>query len=67
MPSSTGLNDDAGDAEPHLAGAGDGLLDVLVAQDAGVAVLVETHCLHVEPRLRGGMKCASNSKHLGHA
>ena len=36
-----------GDAEPHLAGTGDGLLDVLVAEDVGVAVLVETHCLHV--------------------
>ena len=35
-----------GDADPHLAGAGDGLLDVLVAQDARVAELVETDCLH---------------------
>ena len=39
-----------GDADPDLAGAGDGLLHVLVAQDVGVAVLVETHCLHAEPR-----------------
>ena len=27
-----------------------GLLDVLVAEDAGLAVLVETHCLHRGPR-----------------
>ena len=35
-----------GDAHPHLPGAGDGLVDVLVAQDVGVAVLVESNCLH---------------------
>ena len=35
-----------GDAEAHLAGAGGGRLDVLVAEDVGAAVLVETHCLH---------------------
>ena len=39
-----------GDAEADFAGAGDGLLDVLVAEDVGVAVLVETHCLHLGPR-----------------
>ena len=38
------------DAEADFAGAGDGLLDVLVAEDIGVAVLVETHCLHLGPR-----------------
>ena len=39
-----------GDAEADFAGAGDGLLDVLVAEDVGVAELVETHCLHLGPR-----------------
>ena len=39
-----------GDADAHLAGAGDGLLDVLVAQHVGIAVLVKSHCLHLEPR-----------------
>ena len=31
---------------PHLALAGDGVVDVLHAQNLGVAVLVKTHCLH---------------------
>ena len=37
---------------PHLTGAGDGLVDVLVPQDLGTAHLVETHCLHVWTCLR---------------
>ena len=52
MPSSTGLNDVAATRIRTSPGAGDGLLDVLVAQDVGVAVLVETHCLHREPLFR---------------
>ena len=45
-----GVERRSGDPQPHLAGAGDRLLDVLVAQDARVAVLVEPHCLHGKPR-----------------
>jgi hypothetical protein len=36
-----------GNANSHLTGARDGILGVLVAQDARVAELVESHCLHV--------------------
>jgi hypothetical protein len=35
-----------GDPDQNLPNAGNGLLDVLVTQDARVAILVETHCLH---------------------
>jgi hypothetical protein len=41
-----------GDGDPHLAGTRDRSLDVLVAQDARVAVLVESHGLHGEPPFR---------------
>src|SRR5213592_3316520 len=46
MPSSTGVKRRRGDVDAHLAGTGDGLLDVLVAQHVGVAVVVKPHCLH---------------------
>ena len=52
-----------GDADPDLPGAGDGLLHVLVAQDVGVAVLVETHCLHSGLAFTA-VDVASNSKQL---
>jgi hypothetical protein len=35
--------------DPDLADARDRLVHVLVAQDLGGAVLVETHCLHDDP------------------
>jgi hypothetical protein len=35
-----------GDADPDLTGTRGGLLDVLVTQNLGTAVLVKTHCLH---------------------
>ena len=35
-----------GDPHPNLTVTRDGLLDVLVAEDVGVAELVESHCLH---------------------
>ena len=51
-----------GDADPDLPGAGGGQLDVLDAQDLGVAVLVESHCLHGVPPSFD--RCASNPKHF---
>ena len=35
------------DPDTHLAGARGGVVDILVAQDVWVAVVVESHCLHL--------------------
>jgi hypothetical protein len=47
-----GVERRGGNADSRLPGAGGGTFHVLVEQDVGIAVLVETHCLHCEPRFR---------------
>ena len=46
---------------PHLALAGDGVVDVLHTQNLGVAVFVKTHCLHECSSYR---RCPSNPKYI---
>jgi hypothetical protein len=46
------------DLDPHLPLTGDGLLDVLEAQDVGSAELVEPHCLHRLGPSSGVMWCS---------
>ncbi len=48
-----------GHPDQDLTGAGDRLLHVLVTQDARVAVLVETHCLHGGTRFRHVLRTRS--------
>jgi hypothetical protein len=50
-----------GHPQPHLPGARSGLVDVLVAQDAGAAELVETYCLHCRASLSGSLRLRSTS------
>jgi hypothetical protein len=56
-PTVDGVERRRSDPDARLAGTGGRLLYVLVAEDVGFAVFVETNCLHFEPRFRLRQRC----------